>query len=224
MTFRSYFLGFIAWLFYRTLALTWRITVDEPEELKTLMKEKKSFILAHWHGDEGALFALITKYRLATIASQSKDGSMMAVMLYLQGVKTSRGSSTRGGVGALKGLLKFVKEGYNCSYAVDGPKGPIYKVKPGVFETSRLMNAPIFVAGVACDRKIVFERSWNKVYLPKPFAKIRVTWRGPLPSVGKNQDPRDPDLANSLEKKLFSAAHDARAAIGLPPKTISGLN
>lgn len=224
MTVRSYFLGFIAWLLYRVLSLTWRVTLNEPEELKTFLKEKKSFILAHWHGDESVLFGLIPRYRLATITSQSDDGSMMTVMFHLQGGKTSRGSSTRGGVGALKGLLRLVKEGYNCSYAVDGPKGPIYKAKPGVFETSRLMGAPIFVAGVACDRKIIFERSWNKAYLPKPFSKIQVHWYGPLPSVGKDQDPRDINLAASLEKNLFVAARDARAAIGLPPAPISGFN
>jgi len=206
------------------MSLTWRLKIDEPPELKRLMKEKRPFILAHWHGDEIVLFGLVPRYRLATIASQSKDGSMMNVMLRLQGTKTSRGSSTRGAVGALKGLLRYAKQGYNCSYAVDGPKGPIYKVKPGVFETSRIMGAPIFVAGVSCDRKILFEKSWNKTYLPKPFSKIQVTWKEAMPAIDKSLNPRDPGLANSLENALFGAAQEARAAIGLPPPTISGFN
>lgn len=214
----------MTWALYRLMSLTWRLQIDEPPELRRLMKEKKPFILAHWHGDEIVLFGLVPRYRLATIASQSKDGSMMSVMLRLQGTKTSRGSSTRGAVGALKGLLRFAKQGYNCSYAVDGPKGPIYKVKPGVFETSRIMSAPIFVAGVACDRKILFEKSWNKTYLPKLFSKVQVTWKGPIPAVSKDQDARDADLAKSLEQSLFAAAQEARAAIGLPPLTISGFN
>lgn len=204
--------------------MTWRIEVREPEELKLYLKQRKSFILAHWHGDESVLFGLIPRYRLVTITSQSKDGSMMTAMLKLQRCKTSRGSSTRGGVGALKGLLRYTKQGYNCSYAVDGPKGPIYKAKPGVFETSRIMSAPIFVAGVACERKYVFKKSWNKAYLPRPFSKIYVVWNGPIDPISREQDPRDATLAKSLENQLHGAARDARAAIGLPPIGISGLN
>lgn len=224
MIFRTYFLGFFAWVVYRVLASTWRIKVEEPPELQQLLKEKKPFILAHWHGDEIVLFGLVPRYRLATITSQSKDGSMMDLMLRLQGAKTSRGSSTRGAVGALKGLLSYAKKGYNCSYAVDGPKGPLHKVKPGVFETSRVMNAPLFVAGVACDRQINFEKSWNKTFLPKPFSQVHVLWKGPIPAVSRELDPRNPDLASSLESSLDNAAQEARAAIGLPPLGISGLN
>lgn len=224
MIFRTYFLGFFVWCLYWVISRTWRFSVDEPPELKEYLLQRKPFILAHWHGDEIVLFKLIPRYRLATIVSQSKDGSMMNTMLWLQGCKTSRGSSTRGAVGALKGLLKFAKQGYNSSYAVDGPKGPIYKVKPGVFETSRVIGAPIFVAGVACDQKFLFEKSWNKTFIPKPFSKVHVTWRGPLAAINKEQDPRDKNLAQFLEKELDVAARDARASIGLPPVVISGLN
>ncbi|MEK6774816.1 MAG: lysophospholipid acyltransferase family protein [Bdellovibrionota bacterium] len=224
MNFRASLLGFFAWALYKIVSWTWRLEVNEPAELTRLLRERKPFILAHWHGDESVLFGLIPRYRLATITSQSKDGSMMTMMVHLQRGKTSRGSSTRGGVGALKGLLRYTKQGYNCSYAVDGPKGPIYKVKPGVFETSRLMAAPIFVAGVACNRKITFEKSWNKAFLPKPFSKVYVVWNGPLQAITKEQDARDPELAASLEKSLYAASQDARAAIGLPPTSISGFN
>ena len=224
MNLRGIVLGFIVWIFYRLLSLTWKLTLDEPAELHDFLKTRQPFILAHWHGDESVLFGLIPRYRLATITSQSKDGSMMTTMVHLQRGKTSRGSSTRGGVGALKGLLRYTKMGYNCSYAVDGPKGPIYKVKPGVFETSRLMNAPIFVAGVACDNKITFEKSWNKAFLPKPFSRVHAVWMGPLPPIQKGQDPRSPELALSLEKSLEEASRQARAAIGLPPLAISGFN
>ncbi len=203
---------------------TWRLKVEEPPELQQLIKEKKPFILAHWHGDEIALFGLVPRYRLATITSQSKDGSMMDLMLRLQGTKTSRGSSTRGAVGALKGLIQHAKKGYNCSYAVDGPKGPLHKAKAGVFETSRVINAPIFVAGVACDRQISFEKSWNKTFLPKIFSRVHVIWRGPFPALSRDQDPRDPQLALALEKALFDAGQEARASIGLPPLSISGFN
>lgn len=172
--------------------------------MKLALKNRTPFLLAHWHGDEIALIQLSRRYRIATMTSQSKDGQMMDVIIKLLGAKTSKGSSTRGGVGGLKGLVRLLREGYNCSFAVDGPKGPIYKVKPGIFELSRLVGGPIFYAGVTCDRAVLFPKSWNKTYLPKPFAKIYVHWEGPLDPVTKDQDARDPLLAARLESALSS--------------------
>ena len=214
---RKYILAPLIWLIYNLLSFTWKITLVEPPELLTMMRERRPFIMAHWHGDELVLLSQIHKYRIATIASTSKDGEMMNTIIRMKGVKTSRGSSTRGAVSALKGLLKLVKSGRNASFAVDGPKGPLHAVKPGVFELSRLMNAPIFWSGVSADRAWRFEKSWNKTYLPKPFAKVYVQWFGPVSAVTKNDDPRDPLLAERLADALRKAQEAARkefAAVG----------
>lgn len=200
------------------LLLTWKLKVEDPPELTSRLKNREPFILAHWHGDELALASLLGRYRLATIVSTSKDGDIMSVFSRLMGTKSSRGSSTRGGIGALKGLLRLMKEGCNCSFAVDGPKGPIYKVKPGVFETSKLAQAPIFYAGVYADRKLVFEKAWNKTFLPKPFAKVHIRWSGPLAPIQKTQDPRDENLALDLEKLLHGARAEVQSLNEVAPK------
>src|SRR5690606_9607434 len=158
-----------------------------------------------------ALLQFFSIYKVSTIVSTSKDGEMMNNLVRWMGGETSRGSSTRGGVGALKGLFKLVQNGWNCSFAVDGPKGPIYKAKPGVFEISKRLKIPIYVAGVHCDRPLIFPKSWNQTYLPKPFAKITVKWLGPWGPVSENQDAKDLDLAKSLEDFLFEARRQAQA-------------
>lgn len=207
--FRKYILPIIVFVFYRTLSATWRVRLIEPDSLIQSLDNKTPVVLSHFHGDELALISIVRRYRLATIASQSKDGELMSKVLIWMGAKTTRGSSTRGGVQALKGLLRLVKDGANCSFAVDGPKGPLHKVKPGVFELSRMVNAPIYAVGVACDRAIHFPRSWNKTFLPKPFAKVVIYWLGPLPAVAREVDPRNPDLALELEALLHRARQEA---------------
>jgi lysophospholipid acyltransferase (LPLAT)-like uncharacterized protein len=199
-------LGFLVWLFFRALSLTWRVHIDEPIEMQNLIRQKQALIFGHWHGDEVALIYMVGRYRIATITSTSKDGEMMNTVIRLLGGVTSRGSSTRGAIHALKGLIRIVRDqNRNSSFAVDGPKGPIHVVKPGIFEFSRLTGAPICVVGVACDRAWRFEKSWNKAYLPKPFAKIQMHWLGPFPSVTKDIDPRDPTLAQQLADALRNA-------------------
>ena len=64
-------------------------------------------------------------------------------------------------------------------------------------------------AGFAVDRAIHFPRSWNKTFLPKPFAKVVIYWLGPLPAVSREVDPRNPDLALELEAKLHGARQQA---------------
>jgi lysophospholipid acyltransferase (LPLAT)-like uncharacterized protein len=211
---RKYFWGFLAWLILRSLIATWRIKVTEPESFKKAMRNREPLILAHWHGDELALIYLFTRYKVATITSTSKDGEIMDAAVKMLGGKTSRGSSTRGAVGALKGLLRIVKEHrFNASFAVDGPKGPIYQVKPGVFEISRLMKAPIYYAGVATNRAWRFEKAWNKSYLPKPFATVEIQWFGPIDPISKDLDPRSENLSQNLADALHKARSEAAKKI-----------
>ena len=97
--------------------------------------------------------------------------------------------------------------------AVDGPKGPLYEVKPGVFELSRLANALIVPTGVAASKAHVFKKSWNKAILPWPFTRLVIYFDEPLESLEKNADPKDPDLAKSLASSLFNAHQQAAKLI-----------
>lgn len=210
---RGFVLGFLIWLIYRTISLTWRVRIIEPAEMKNDLSQNQSLILAHFHGDEIALISLVPRYKIVTMTSTSKDGEIMNNVLRFLGAKTSRGSSTRGGIGALKGLLGLMKKGHSCSFAVDGPKGPLHEVKPGVFETARLTKSPIFAAGVSVDRAWHFPKSWNKTYFPKPFANIVFYWNLFDHKIEKNSDPRSLDLAKALQNQLFDAQRQASKLI-----------
>ena len=212
--FRGLFLGFLIWLIYRTLSWTWRIEIFEPDELKNDIQEKRPVILAHFHQDELALVALTPIYKIATMTSTSKDGELISTVLRLLGGSVSRGSSTRGGANALKGLIKLCKAGANSSFAVDGPKGPIFEVKPGIFELSRLLGSAIYAGGVFCDRCWSFPKAWNQTYLPKPFARLKIIWIKTFDRVTKDQDPRSVDLAKTLKNQLFAARQQASNLFG----------
>ncbi len=213
---RGFILGFIVWVFYRILSATWKIKFVEPEELKLRLAAKKSVVFAHFHGDELVLLRTVGKYRIATLISQSQDGEIMNTAAQLMGAKTSRGSSTRGSIGGLKGLIKLCRDGHNCSFAVDGPKGPIYEVKPGVFETARWIRGTIYSGGIAVDRAWYFPKAWNKTFLPKPFARIVIFWQRLPLEINNETDPRSSDLAILLKNQLFDARSRAVKLIAAP--------
>ena len=158
---------------------------------------------------QGAIVPLVTPYRIATMTSTSKDGQLIDFVVRRLGGATSRGSSTRGGVGALKGLVRLIRDGYRASMAVDGPKGPLHKAKPGVFELSRLAHAKIVGLGAASSRAIVFEKSWNKARLPKPFARVTVCFNEPWAPLSRDNDAKDPALARKLEEEISKACQRA---------------
>ena len=218
--FRKYFLPWIVLIFYRLLSMTWRTTVIECDELRDDLKNKKPIIFAHWHGDELSIVQLVSRYKLSTMTSHSKDGQLIDFVIRKLGGVTSKGSSSRGSVSALKGLIRLCKSGHPSSMAVDGPRGPIYKVKPGVFELSLLTKAKIYPTGIACVSKFDFPKAWNKTFLPKPFAKIIVSLEKPMNTVSKSERQNFDKLSITLENMLNNAKHNSTKLIAKPKNQV----
>lgn len=201
----------LIWAFYSIWIRTWRIQIIESEGLKKIIRENKPRVYAFWHGDELVMISLTRFYSVATMTSTSRDGDLLDRVVRMLGVKTSRGSSTRGGIGALKGLIDIAKTGYTPVVAVDGPKGPYHKVKPGVFQIAKALEGSVVPISFEASNCYVFQKSWNKARLPLPFAKIVITWGEPI--FIEDRDPRDKELAHVLEARLAAAEQDARKLI-----------
>lgn len=190
---------------YRVITFTWRIDKNHNPELDDDIKNGRPIVFAFWHGHEIAMISYSKYYKFATMTSLSSDGQLMEKVLTWMGAKTSKGSSSRSAVQGLKGLIRIAKSGYIPVVPVDGPRGPIYEPKPGVFELSRLLNAKIYPGGVAASSSILFQKSWNKTFLPHPFARVYLHWGKPFDPITKDIDPRDPELAKRLKNAINAA-------------------
>lgn len=167
---------------YFLLRSTWRIREHgDPIILEKYIKNREKVIFAHWHGDELALLGYYAFRGLAVLSSLSDDGTLMASCLTLFGFRVYRGSSTRGGARGLIGLIKAVRSGSQGAVAVDGPKGPIYEVKPGIIELAAKTGVPILPIHTKASSAWFIPRAWNKSYLPKPFARIDVYYGKLIP-------------------------------------------
>lgn len=213
--FRKYVLPWIVWLVYRVWIASWRVTVIESESVKKLKESGSPWICAIWHGDELAVVRFCLNYKVATMTSTSKDGELMDSVLRKLGMATSRGSSTRGGVSALKGMIRLARSGWCPVVAVDGPKGPFHKAKPGVFELSKLTKLPIIPVGAIATNAFVFTKSWNKTYLPLPFSKVGLVWDDQF-RFDSSLDSRDKDVAASLETALDAVGRKAANLFAKP--------
>ena len=132
----------------------------------------KNLIYACFHQDDLSCLPYWGGMNITILISQSKDGQILASASEFLGYLTVRGSSHRGGVAGLLAGMRKVQEGYSMTIAVDGPKGPIYKVKEGITAVSEKSKRPIVPVRGYPKKKIVFKKSWNKATLPLPFTRI----------------------------------------------------
>jgi lysophospholipid acyltransferase (LPLAT)-like uncharacterized protein len=154
---------------------------------------QEPLIYSFWH--EGVL-TIIPHWRDSNIqglASLSFDGALIAgAMRYLGYPTVARGSSSRGGAGALKAHLDALEQGRHVAISVDGPRGPAYVAKPGLLQLAALSGRRIIPVGSATtpDWRL---KNWDRTQVPPPFSRLSFCLGEPL-SVskgGEEQGQRD---------------------------------
>lgn len=111
--------------------------------------------------------------------SQHRDGEFIARAIKLFGFDSIRGSTTRGGLAALRSMVRFFETGANLAITPDGPQGPKEVVQMGVLELARLTSAPIVPVTYSVSRKKIFN-SWDRFILPLPFCRLAYVWGEPI--------------------------------------------
>lgn len=123
------------------------------EPVDALYSEQRSIILAFWHAQQ---LMIPFGYRgpgSHVLISQHGDGEIIARIIARFGHEAVRGSSTRGGAGALRSLIKLGRSGKDVVVTPDGPKGPRQVAKLGVIQLAKATGLPIVPLAFACSKK-----------------------------------------------------------------------
>ncbi|MBQ3934088.1 MAG: lysophospholipid acyltransferase family protein [Elusimicrobiaceae bacterium] len=135
------------------------------------------------------------------LVSLSKDGEYIARALPKFNMIASRGSTTRGGAAAYRGLISKAKLGYSLALTPDGPRGPIYQASQGVLALARKTGLPIIPVGVYATSKFSVN-SWDKFQVILPFGKCSIV-------LGKSLTVKKEDNLKELSKELTLRIQDA---------------
>ena len=165
----------------RALAATWRYRVSNDAELRAARSAGRRVIFIPWHGE---LLPLIWHHRsqnIALVVSEHRDGEIIARIAETLGYSTVRGSSSRGGSRALIGLMREIEAGRDAAVTPDGPRGPAHVFAPGAAIAAQRTGALLVPIRAAASRAWRL-RSWDRFLIPKPFARVDVTY-GPLTPV-----------------------------------------
>lgn len=165
----------LAWL-VKLWARTWRLRWVGPASLAA----PERAVYAFWHGQQMALVASPRPARLATLVSWSRDGALQAIVMRRLGLRVIRGSSSRGGVAGLLGMIRAVRSGGAAAFAVDGPRGPRGHAKAGAIAVAARSRALLIPVASAARRKLVLRRAWDAFEIPLPFTTVAIAVGAPL--------------------------------------------
>jgi len=189
-----------------------RISYLGKEHPEKLGAENKRYILTLWHGRMFIPIFVQRKKGIVAMVSQHADGEFIARAVEKMGYKTVRGSSTRGGMQALREMVKLIKGGVNGAMMVDGPKGPRGEFKIGTLVLAQLSGASLIPMTYACSRAKVFD-SWDKFVLAKPFSKVVVAYGEPVEVPREMGEAELTKLKTEMEAKMDTLVKQAEAAV-----------
>jgi len=209
-------------LLVRLYFLTIRIR-DDPAIRAHRYRPRVRGLFAFWHDQQ---LAMLWHYRHRgawVLVSQHRDGEAVAAVAERMGVRTVRGSSTRGGPAALKRLVDLARAGWGVVVTPDGPRGPRHKVKPGVLYLARRTGLPIRCVAIGFSDFWTL-KSWDRFRIPKPFGVGYAMWSEPIAPPGPGAEAAQAFIER-LEEALDRLADEAdRRAAAIRCGKLSGLS
>jgi hypothetical protein len=173
-------LTLIASLLLRLIFCLSRVTQQIAPEAAPYASGAHPAIFCFWHGRMILMpFFKPPGRRSVALISQHRDGAVITDMLRRFGIATVRGSSSKGGSKALRGLMEAAQWGDNLCITPDGPRGPYQIAAPGTIWLAQATGLPIVPVSFSASRRR-HARSWDKFLFPLPFGHIFVIAGAPI--------------------------------------------
>ncbi len=171
--------------------------------------EKGPAILCFWHGR--LLMAPYTwqkPHPFKMLISAHRDGELIANTVAHFDIGWVKGSSSKGGAGALRAMVKALRAGEWVGITPDGPRGPRMRVSDGIISLAKLTGAPVVPTtyGIRSGKIL---GTWDRFLIAMPFSKGVLIWGEPL-SVPRDADDATLEaLRTELEARLNGITREA---------------
>lgn len=165
-------------LWLRSLRVSW----IDPE---TALPESAVIVL--WHEHLPACIRIFSGRGIHVLISRSADGDWAARACESFGYRVHRGSSTSGGAGGMRTLLRSMETGGGLAgMALDGPRGPRRIPKHGSLWLARQRASAVVPVWVDARRAFRLN-SWDRSLIPWPFSRVTVRIGKPFHPQGEGQ-------------------------------------
>ena len=128
-------------------------------------------IYLFWH--EYMLFPFFHRghCNLAMLLSRHRDAEILSRAAQLMGFELVRGSTRRGGVAAIRQLLRKSQR-MHLAITPDGPRGPRRRLALGPIYLASKLRMPLVLMGFGYDRPWRIN-SWDRFAVPRPYCRAR---------------------------------------------------
>jgi len=164
----------------RVLGPTLRFEVLGHAPMDAFGARKQPCIWAFWHRVILPIAWFGRNRGIVVMNTTAFDGQWTRKVIERLGFGTAQGSSSRGGLRGLQVMAQRIKEGLDCAFTIDGPRGPRYVAKVGPVLLARMTGAPIVVFHIGVERGKTIEKTWDHFLLPALFTRAVIIGGRPI--------------------------------------------
>lgn len=194
--------GWLGYVLVRLIGLTIRYEVTGQEHFDAIINADKAPIYSFWHDRIIAGTYFFRDRGIIVLSSSSFDSEYTARIIQRLGFGIIKGSSTRGGIQALVGMIRMMKQGYSMAFTIDGPKGPRYEAKAGPILLAKKTGNPLMPFVLEC-KSFWTINSWDRLQIPKPFTKANLIIGEPIYVAAKADDDQMEAKRQELQSSLI---------------------
>ena len=189
----------------------------ETKQLDTLdryIAEGHQVLAVFWHGKFAPLFTLASGRQAVVITVDSFRGRVIGIISQWFGyrpVLLSAKVKTRG----FPAMVQQVREKASLiALALDGPAGPLHRIRSGALQLSSLHGVKLVPIGVASSHKMVLNSRWDRQVLPMPFSRVVIAVGDMIDLSRLDGRHGNLQLENIVRKGMDAAERDAEAILG----------
>lgn len=190
-------------LLIHLIIITCKLRIVGNEKVEKVRERNLPIIYVYWHRH---IFVTIYRFKKSSarpLISLSGDGEIVAQIASEFGMNPVRGSSSKGGARAFIQMVNSIKEeNSEVLITADGPKGPLRQIKDGTIVLAQKTGSVIIPIAWHGSRVKIFEKTWDKFKIPKPFSRITYGYGDPfvVPAKAKKED--FPKLKLQLKERV----------------------
>jgi lysophospholipid acyltransferase (LPLAT)-like uncharacterized protein len=193
----------------RLWAMTVRMSIPEVD-LRVITDAGQPTIFVLWHNRLFMVAEIVRRFRVGHpvhgLVSASKDGAWLAAYYSVAGLGSVRGSSSRLGREAATALVATLRAGNDIGITPDGPRGPVYEMKPGATIVARRAQARVVLIGMDFESSWRLP-SWDGFHLPRPFSRAHMRFVAISPAELADRD----ECTRLLGERLTAMSPDRKA-------------
>ncbi len=155
----------------RLARASWRQERMGMEIVDQALARQERLLVVFWHTKHISLFPLVEGFDAWILTNRSFRGQVIAALAGHFGYHSITLDHKHGQ--ELQELLDGLLQKHSClAIAVDGPLGPLHRVRPSLVRLASQLKLLVVPLSVAAQPKIVMRGRWDKMEIPLPFSRV----------------------------------------------------